>query len=339
MKYILLLIVFCISMFQFGCAHQSTNYQDTFLSAAPRSILVVPVVNNSVDVTAADYMLSTVAIPLAERGFYVFPTNLVKRVLEDDGLADSSMVHAAPASKLASLFGADAVLYINIERWDAQYAVLNTYVTVALSYEIRDGKTNAVIWQNRAGIRYQSGGGGGGGIGGLIAQAVVAAVTKAAPNYMPLARQANINALYQYPGTGIPWGPYATAQELATQSAENRTIKHYKTDYETAVDSQDYSSAMNILDTSIMVNPNDAKSYFERGKLYYRASRYPDALSNYNKAIALNPNYADAFFERSKIYKGSDSSKYIEDLNAACKLKSKTACDTLASEKVAKKGE
>ena len=204
-SYIILLIFLTVLS---GCATPNMSTHDKFLAAAPRSILVVPIVNKSVEITAADYMLSTVSIPLAERGFYVFPINLVKRVLEDDGLADSSMVHAASASKLASLFGADAVLYINIERWDAQYMLLTTTVTVALDYEIRDGKTDEVLWQNKAKMVYQPDGGGGGGIGGLIAKVIVAAVTKAAPNYMPLAHQANAVALYTYPGSGIPFGPY-----------------------------------------------------------------------------------------------------------------------------------
>ena len=74
------------------------------LSAAQvRSILVVPVMNRSVDVTAPDYFLSTVPIPLAERGYYVFPVNLVKRTLEDDGLADPGVVHAADPARLASI--------------------------------------------------------------------------------------------------------------------------------------------------------------------------------------------------------------------------------------------
>jgi hypothetical protein len=192
-----------------GCAHQDPSKQEKFLSAAPRSILIVPVVNKSVDVTAADYMLSTISIPLAERGYYVFPINLVKRMLEDDGLADSSLVHAAPTPKLADLFGADAVLYITIERWDAMYMVLTTQVTVALDYQIRDGKTNDVLWQHKETMVYTPNNSGGGGIGGLVAQAITAAITRAAPNYMPLARQANAKALLEYPGHGIPPGPYA----------------------------------------------------------------------------------------------------------------------------------
>ena len=204
-----------------ACAHheQYLSKQEKFLAASPRSILIVPVVNNSVDITAADYMLSTLTFPLAERGYYVFPINAVKRVLEDEGLADSSFVHSAPTSKLANLFGADVVLYVVIEQWDAQYALLTTTTTVSIYYQIRDGRTDELLWENRVKRVYKpdTGSNAGGGIGGLVAQlvvkAVVAAMEKAAPNYMPLARQANAAALYCYPGPGIPLGPYAEEQK------------------------------------------------------------------------------------------------------------------------------
>ena len=223
MKRMPLLLLLLTFLALYGCASRAPlSMQEKFLAASPRSILVVPMVNNSVDTTAADYMLSTLTIPLAERGYYVFPINAVKRVLEDDGLADSSLVHSAPTSKLANLFGADVVLYVVVEQWDAKYMFLTTTTTVALYYQIRDGKTDDILWDNRVKMVYQpdSGSGGGGGIGGLVAQlvvkAVVAAMEKAAPNYMPLARQANANALYMYPGAGIPIGPYAEQKKDLT---------------------------------------------------------------------------------------------------------------------------
>jgi hypothetical protein len=212
MKRILLWLLCLTSLSLFGCVPRNLNKQEKFLSAAPRSILIVPVVNKSVDVTAADYMLSTITVPIAERGYYVFPINAVKRVLEDDGLADSSLVHSSSASKLASLFDADAVLYVVIERWDAKYMLLSTQVTVALNYQIRDGKTDDILWENRADMVYQpQQSNSGNPIADLVAMAVVAAITKAAPNYMPLAHQANAKALLYYPGSGIPFGPYAPA--------------------------------------------------------------------------------------------------------------------------------
>jgi len=192
-----------------GCAGPKPVRDYTKLqSAQVRSILVVPPVSKAVDVNAPIWFLTAIPVPLAERGYYVFPVTLVKRVLEDDGLADAGMVHAADPARLASIFGADAVLYVTIERWDAQYILLDTTVTVAATYVLRDGRTGEALWRGGGYAMKNSGGGGGnGGLAQLVAQMVVSAVMKAAPDYMPLARTANAIA-FQYPGMGFPAGPY-----------------------------------------------------------------------------------------------------------------------------------
>ncbi len=191
-----------------GCVTVPTPDYSKFLAASPRSILVVPVVNNTVNVEAANYFLSTIPVPLAERGYYVFPVNLVKRLLEDDGLSDASLVHAADPVRLAALFGADSVLYVTVQRWEAQYIVVSTTVTVEFTYLIKDGKTGDTLWEDHRISTYSSGSGGGqGGAASLIAAIVNAAVTKASPNYMPLARQANDQAMGPH-GRGFPVGPY-----------------------------------------------------------------------------------------------------------------------------------
>lgn len=186
-----------------GCVTVPKPDYSKFVAASPRSILIVPVVNNTVDVDAADYFLSTIPVPVAERGYYVFPVNLVKRLLEDDGLADAALVHAANPMRLASLFGADAVLYVAIQRWEAKYMLVATQVTVEFTYVIKDGKTGETLWSESRATTYQSDSGGGGLIGAMVA----AAVAKASPNYMPLARQANAQAMGPY-GAGFPVGPH-----------------------------------------------------------------------------------------------------------------------------------
>lgn len=191
-----------------GCATMPPKDYTKFNTAKPNSILIVPTVNRSVEVTASDYMLSTLPIPLAERGYYVFPVHLVKRVLEDDGLSDANLVHSSSTEKLASLFGADAVLYVAINRWDAQYLVFSTQVTVDVSYIIKDGKTGETLWEHQQKMVYVPQNSGGHPIAMLITAAVNAAMTKMAPNYVPLARQANA-LTFTYPGPGIPPGIYA----------------------------------------------------------------------------------------------------------------------------------
>jgi len=201
-----------------ACAIPQAKNYEAFAAADPYSILVVPPVNKSVDAMAGEYLSTTIARPLANRGYYVFPVNLVRRVLEDDGLPDPEMVHAADPTHMGQLFGADSVLYITIEKWTAKYLVVNTSVEVDISYKLKETTTEATIWEHRQIAQYQTNKGGGGGIAGLVIQAVAAAIAKAKPDYIGLARQAN-RAAFSTPEQGLPTGPHfvqrATERDMA----------------------------------------------------------------------------------------------------------------------------
>ena len=194
-----------------GCAGQRPVRDYTKLvNAQVRSILVVPPVSKAVDVDAPTWFLTAIPVPLAERGYYVFPVNLVKRVLEDDGLADAGMVHAADPARLASIFGADAVLYVTIQRWEARYILFDTTVTVAATYVLKDGRTGEPLWTGGAVAMKSSSGSGQGGLVELVVDVIASAVVKAAPDYMPLARATNASA-FRFPGMGFPSGPHHPA--------------------------------------------------------------------------------------------------------------------------------
>ena len=175
----------------------------------PRSILVVPALNNTVDVRAPDYFVSTISRPFAERGYYVFPANMVKRVLEEDGLADAGLVHSVDSRKVGAAFGCDTVLYVTIQRWDSKYVVLATQTTVKFDYVLKSCKTNAVLWNNSQELVYspQANNNSGNPLAALIAQAIISAMEKGAPNFMPLTTQANALAAGD-PVNGLPQGPY-----------------------------------------------------------------------------------------------------------------------------------
>ncbi len=196
-----------------GCVTQPAKKDmSAFTAAAPRSILVVPVVNKSLDVDAPNYVLSTLPVPIAEKGYYVFPVNTTKVVLEQEGFYEGEKIHEQPASTLAKLFGSDAVLYVTINRWDAQFALITTTVTVDFSYRLVS-KDDVEIWQEQKQMRYQPNNNNNNAVSPLAAvmSAVIsAAMTRAAPNYMPLTRQANQQVFIL--GTNpLPDGPYRTA--------------------------------------------------------------------------------------------------------------------------------
>lgn len=192
-----------------GCVTppQRSDYS-SFRSENPRSILVLPALNNTLNVEAPDYFLSTLSQPFAERGYYVFPAHMVKRTLEENGLSDANLIYEADTERVGRLFGCDAALYVTIDRWDSQYVILATQTTVEFNYEMRSCETGETLWSDRQQFAYSPQASSSGNIlVDVVAMAVVAAIEKAAPNYMPLARQANL-AASATPGRGIPAGPY-----------------------------------------------------------------------------------------------------------------------------------
>jgi hypothetical protein len=187
---------------------------------APRSILIVPALNNTVDVRAPDFFVSTVSRPFAERGYYVFPAHMVKRLLEDDGLSDAGLVHSADTRRLGKLFGCDAALFVQIQRWDSRYVVLATTTTVSFDYTIKSCKTGTVLWKTNQSMQYspQQNNSSASPLAALISQAISAAIEKGAPNFMPLTIQANAMAVSQ-PGMALPEGPYLTG-EVTSEMAQ-----------------------------------------------------------------------------------------------------------------------
>jgi len=188
--------IIAATMYLGGCNAREPFDYTNFKTAAPRSVLVVPVINNSPEVGADDYFLSTITIPIAERGYYVFPVNLTRSLLADAGLSDPGLVHEADPVTIAKLFGADSVLYIKINDWEAQYLVLTTQVKVGFDYLLVSGKTGETLWSSSRTMVYTPQTLSSGNlIVDLTVMAIQAAATKLAPNYTPLARQANWQAI------------------------------------------------------------------------------------------------------------------------------------------------
>lgn len=178
----------------------------------PRSVMVVPALNSTVNVDAADYFVSTISRPVAERGYYVFPAHMVKGVLEDEGLSDAGLVHQADASRFGTLFGCDTVLFVEIQKWESQYVVISTSTNVAFEYTLKSCRTGQVLWSDHQEMTYSPQASSSGNLlADLLVQAVVSALEKAKPNYMPLTQQANLIATHTL-GQGLPAGPYLPAQ-------------------------------------------------------------------------------------------------------------------------------
>lgn len=217
--------------------HKSYPVTGAFKADPPRSILVVPVLNQSINVNAPNRFLTTISRPIAERGYYVFPVNLVKNVLQRNGLANAYRVHHANTVALARLFGADAVLYITIDNWTAKYSVFETNVVVEFNYVLKSGDTGAVLWKahrkmtrtsesNTNDDEFASQNNNNNNLlTGLlddlfeetVGSMIDAAFTKASPNFMPLVKKANYTAFHDNK-VGLPVGPYRLQKQAQEKS-------------------------------------------------------------------------------------------------------------------------
>ena len=189
----------CLACLLAGCAPKRQDLT-AFYAHPPRSIVVVPVVNESTEITAPSVFITTVTAPLAERGYYVFPVYLTDHLLRDLGLPEAGHVHLLPAERFFELFGADAVLLIAIKDWSTKYLVLVSSVEVDIEYVLKDTRTGTPLWTARRRVVHSSSG------GNPISMLLAAAVHALFTDYRPLARQAN--GMVFLPPDGLPAGPY-----------------------------------------------------------------------------------------------------------------------------------
>lgn len=133
-----------------GCAAPKPYDYTAFRAHQPRSILVLPPVNNSPDVDATYSVLSQATMPLAEGGYYVLPVALVDETFRQNGLVNPPEMHAVPPAKLADIFGADAALYITITQYGVKYTILDSASVVAADARLVDLKSGDLLWQGSA---------------------------------------------------------------------------------------------------------------------------------------------------------------------------------------------
>jgi hypothetical protein len=190
-----------------GCAPKTVSKGEEFpkmYEESPRSLLVLPPMNESTDAEAKGYYMTTIEEPIALAGYYVFPVEVVSDIMKQEGVYDTELLYKMPMDKFAEYFGADAVLFTRIKKWDVSYMVLASSLTVTVEAEIVSTKTSEQLWTYTGSVTVDlSGGNSGGGIEGLVLNAVMTAVNTAAADYVTYARQANTRLF-----SSLPYGPY-----------------------------------------------------------------------------------------------------------------------------------
>ena len=132
-----------------GCATKAPPYDySAFMKAKPASLLVLPPINDSPEVSATPGVWSQATRPLAEAGYYVLPVTLVDETLRQNGVTSANDVQEIPLQKLREYFGADAAVYMKMRKYGTGYAVISSETLVEA--RIVDLRTGELLWQGQA---------------------------------------------------------------------------------------------------------------------------------------------------------------------------------------------
>src|SRR5258708_6952605 len=124
---------------------------------------------------------------------------MVDHLLKENGMGLPAEMHQAPLEKLRSVFGADAVLYITIEKYGSKYQLVASNTMVFARAKLVDARTGAELWQGRANTTYA-------GQSGLIEALVEQVMNKLVDQAHNVAAMASYQ-LITLPGQGLLKGP------------------------------------------------------------------------------------------------------------------------------------
>jgi hypothetical protein len=184
----------------------------------PLTILVMPPINNTTNVEAKDLLYTSISRPLAEAGYYVISPLLAMDVLKAESAYDSEMFIDRPLGMFREYFGADAVVFSEIETWTKRGFGIDTKIR----YLIKSTTSNEIIFDRSCDLYLdlQQRSGGNSAISAIVDLAV-SAIATAATDHIVAARKAN-NYIFR----DIPRGKYSP-QYLQDKNvpAEKKDIK------------------------------------------------------------------------------------------------------------------
>jgi hypothetical protein len=187
-----------------GCVSKPYDYAN-FRAHPPRSILVLPPINESTDTRGTYGYLSTVSWPLAEMGYYVYPVAVVDLFMKENGLPTAGEMQQVPLKKIGDVFGADAVLYVTLKQYGSKYQVITSTVMVSAEGKLVDVRTGLTLWEGTAMVQQSSSSGN--AIADLIVAAIDQVVNSSTDQAHVVSSQVNTQ-LFMTKDHGLLDGPY-----------------------------------------------------------------------------------------------------------------------------------
>ena len=200
-----------VALFFNACALSEPEIYDysALQQAKPRSILVLMPTNETTEVDASAAVLANAIYPLSEAGYYVFDPALVHETFKNNGIYEASDIQNVSAHKLRQIFGADAVLYLDVAKYGTSYMLLNSVSVVAVNAKLVDLRSGATLWEGSAQVSDDSSRGSNDLVGMLISAVIKQIGDTVSDAGYKLSASADAMLLGQNCNKCLLYGPYS----------------------------------------------------------------------------------------------------------------------------------
>lgn len=202
MKRLIPIILLAVAVSSCGLMNQVTRESQyaAMYNDMPVTILVMPPINNTSNVEAKDLLYTSISRPLAEAGYYVISPLLAMDVLKAESAYDAELFIDKPLTMFRDYFGADAVVFSQIDDWTKRGFGIDTKIR----YIIKSATSGEVLFDRSCDLYLdlQQNSGGSSALSQLVDLAV-SAIATAATDHIVAARKANY-----YIFRDIPRGKY-----------------------------------------------------------------------------------------------------------------------------------
>ena len=134
-------------IFFFGCAGGANhslapNYKDR----TPRSIAVLPVLNETVNLKAPEVFRPILLNKLSTKGYETPSLAFIDGRLRGKEIREAGQLNTLTPQELGKLLGVDALLYAYVTEFSTTYLLAYASITVGGRFEIKDSKTGESLW-------------------------------------------------------------------------------------------------------------------------------------------------------------------------------------------------
>ena len=116
----------------------------------PTAILIMPPINKTNKVEAKESVYATLYMPLVNKGYYVFSPFLSQELLQSESGYDAEQFIDGSLTPFLRVYGADAVLFTTITRWNKLSAL--SQIEVAIEYTLKSTRTHEVLFHRSANV-------------------------------------------------------------------------------------------------------------------------------------------------------------------------------------------